>query len=65
MAAHVRLDWHRASAPPAETTVRRVGRVALTPAHSVHVVEVAGKSIVIGCHPGGMTVLGPGREGGE
>jgi len=52
-------------APTGTRVVRTVGRVSLTAAHSVHVVEADGERFVIGCHPGGLTVLNRQAERAE
>jgi flagellar biogenesis protein FliO len=38
------------------------GRAVLTPTHSVHLVEVEGRRMVLGCHPSGFLVLSAEQE---
>ena len=40
-----------------------IDKIRLTPQHSVHVVSVGGRRIVIGAHPSGLTLLGPAPSG--
>jgi len=49
-------------APSGAKVVRTVGRVSLTATHSVHVVEADGERWVLGCYPGGLTVLNRPEE---
>jgi flagellar biogenesis protein FliO len=37
--------------------IQVTGCVVLTPAHSIHVVELDGRRLVVGCHSTGMLVL--------
>jgi flagellar biogenesis protein FliO len=32
-------------------------RIRLTPQHSVHIVSAGGKTLLVGCHSGGMVLL--------
>jgi hypothetical protein len=41
----------------ANRSLRSPERIRLTPQHSVHTVTAAGKTLLIGCHTGGMVVL--------
>ena len=41
------------------------GRAVLTPTHSVHVVEIEGRRLVLGCHPNGFLVLSPEQDQGK
>ena len=49
----------RSLASNGQACIRSIGRTSLTPTHSVHLIEVQGERLVIGCHPGGMTILHP------
>lgn len=41
----------------AEKSLRSSERLRLTPQHSVHMIEAAGKTLLIGCYTGGMVML--------
>jgi hypothetical protein len=49
--------WRGAAGSPVRSQVRVLSRAALTPAHSIHVIETGGERLVIGCHAGGMRIL--------
>ena len=62
--AAVRRPWLAAAigSPRSSLRIHVAGRAALTPTHSVHVVEIEGRSMVLGCHPNGFLVLSPEQE---
>ena len=58
-----RLDWSslRFRAAPARTrSLATMERLALTPQHSLHLVRIQGREMVVATHPHGCTVLSNG-----
>lgn len=52
-------------APPDQAPALRVlGRIALTPHHSLHIVKAGAREWVVATHPQGCTVLGGGESNG-
>jgi hypothetical protein len=54
--------WRGWGRTPSEGVLTVVGRVALSPQHHVHVLEMAGRRILVGTHPSGISF---GPEGSE
>lgn len=52
------------AAPSRQPPVRQVARLRLSPQHSLHLVEVHGRSLLLGCSPSGITLVGPRDQGG-
>ncbi len=50
--------WARQEAPGHGPALRVMGRVALTPQHSLHIVRVGAREWVVATHPQGCTVIG-------
>ena len=44
-------------APPRRARLFGAGSLRLTPQHSVHLVETAGRAWLLGCHPAGTTLI--------
>ena len=53
------LPLFRSSQKPARALQARE-RLSLTPQHTLHVVELRGREILVATHPHGVTVLDPG-----
>ena len=58
--------WGSIRVPSTQAPAIRIsGRAMLTATHSVHVIELGAKRVVVGCHPTGFVVLegGPNPDG--
>ena len=52
--ALLRLRWPRT---PGAQQLERIGRLALTPQHTLHLVRIQGRELVVATHPHGCSIL--------
>jgi len=57
-----RRNWWRIGSAPALLESR--GKLALTPRHSVHLIRIGDRNLILALHPEGVTFLGESKASG-
>jgi flagellar biogenesis protein FliO len=53
-------NWRRA--PSRERSLASLERLALTPSHSLHLVRIGGREVVVATYPSGCSLLGESKK---